>query len=98
MEKKNLIKYNKNDRFLLIEFDKSIIDNITYYKSVEEYRKYIIELLTTCYSFKNAIDKPNLLTCSFEQVIQSLHQSLNYNDSDFRCMPYIIRNEQVFPL
>ena len=95
MIKKNLIEYTKDDRFLLIKFDKSGIDGIIYYKSVEEFKKDVIGIIRNVSGYSGNVD---LLTCSFEQAIQSLHQTLNYNESDFRHIPYIIRKGEVYPI
>ena len=98
MRKNNLNKFQADDRFLLIKFDKAAIKDIVYYKDINECRKGLVQILTHSYSYDSSKQKIDLTNYSFDQVVQSIHQYLNYSESDFRRLPFIIRNGEVFPL
>ena len=98
MRKKNLNEFKADDRFLLIKFDKAAIKDIVYYKDVVACRKGLSHILTHNYSYDSSKQKIDPTNYSFDQIVQSIHQYLNYSESDFRILPFIIRDGEVFPL
>jgi len=98
MRNKNLNTFKADDRFLLIKFDKAAIKDIVYYMNVDECRKGLSHILTHSYSYDSSKQKIDPTNYSFDQIVQSIHQHLNYSESDFRMLPFIIRKGEVFPL